>query len=127
MMSIIGNKRGFTLIEALLAVVILSIGLVGILRAYQTSLTALGVGQESINAFCLLEEKMSDVEQQVKEQEGLSAGTSRGEFKDSFANYEWELEIKSGPGDELNEAVLAVYYKGHPRRYSLATYVDAKK
>ncbi len=126
-MSIIGNKSGFTLIEAMLTVVVLAVGLIGILRAYQTSLSALGAGQENIAAFCLLGEKMSEVEQQAKEEKGLSAGTSRGEFKDTFENYEWEMEIKSGPIADLNEAVLTVYYKDHPRRYSLATYVDAKK
>lgn len=128
MMSRIGSDpKGFTLIEAMFTVIILSIGLIGILRAYSVSLDALDIGQQSIEATFLLKEKMSEIEGRAIEEGGLSAGISQEQFKDEFSNYEWELDVKPGSNDKLNEVLLIVYRKQHPRRYTLATYVDAKK
>jgi len=131
-MSRIGSSqtfscKGFTLVEIMLTVTILSIGLIGILRAYAASLNALDAAQESIESSCLLKDKMAEIELKEKEDNGLPEEISHGRFGGGFDNYQWELDIHSLPGVKLNEATVTVYRDGHTRRYSLVTYVYEKR
>ena len=54
--SVISDK-GITLVEVLLAVVVLSVGLTGVLRAYLTSIGALEASRETVITIELLKEK----------------------------------------------------------------------
>ena len=77
---------GFTLIEVLVTVVILSVGIVAILEAFQASLVALGAAQDSLRGTLLAREKMGDVELQClarksgppSSRETFDAGLYRG-------------------------------------------------
>jgi prepilin-type N-terminal cleavage/methylation domain-containing protein len=60
-------RRGFTLIEVLVAVVILSTGIVVVLRAYNSSLIALGQAHDVLQASRLIREQMTDVQAQIRE------------------------------------------------------------
>ena len=120
------SDKGFTLIEVLLAVSILAIGIIGVLRAYATSVNALEVGQENIDAVCLLKEKMSEIEQDALKQKGVLPETSTGEFEGNFADYKWELDIKPSTVDSLNEVKLTVFHKENTRKFTLWTYVENK-
>ena len=126
MMLRIGNSRGFTLVEVMLAVTILAIGIIGVLRGYATSVNALGVGQENIDAVCMLKEKMLEIEQIALEEEGISPGTSSGEFEGRFEGFEWEWEVKPSSEDDLSEVTLVVSRKGSPRKFTLVTYMESK-
>ena len=68
--SVISDK-GITLVEVLLAVVVLSVGLTGVLRAYAASIGALEASRETVITIELLKEKMADVEQKMIEQGGF--------------------------------------------------------
>ena len=120
------SNKGFTLVEVLLAVTILAVGIIGVLRAYATSVNALEVSQENIDAVCLLKEKMAEIEQAGLEQGGIPQGVSSGEFEGSFEGFEWESEVKPSRVDGLNEITLVVSRKEKPRRFSLVTYVESK-
>ena len=120
------SDKGFTLIEVLLAVSILAIGIIGVLRAYATSVDALEVGQENIDAVCLLKEKMSEIEQDALKQKGVLPETSTGEFEGNFADYKWELDIKPSTVDSLNEVKLTVFHKENTRKFTLWTYMENK-
>ncbi len=115
--------KGFTLVEVLVATVILTVGIVGVLGAYITSLNALQAGQESMEAVCVLKEKMAGVEQQVLEDKGISLGTSSGEFD----GFEWNIEVTPGPEKVLNKVTVAVSPKEGRRKFSLVTYVENKE
>ena len=128
MTSETGSNKGFTLVEVLLAVSILSIGIVGVLRGYATSINALGIAQESANAVCLLKEKMLEIEQIALEQKGIETGRSSGEFKDDGQEgYSWTLESKPAAIADLNEVIITVSHKESPRKFSLVTYVESGK
>ena len=120
------TKRGFTLIEIMLAITILTIGIIGVLRAYIISVNTLEAGQNSIDAVCLLKEKMAEIEQVVMEEGGISPGTSSGKFEDEFEGFRWELEVKPGPIKSLNEVALVVSHVNQPRKFSLVTYAENK-
>lgn len=115
-----------TLVEILLAVVVLSIGVAGVLRAYAGSVQTLEITQENIEAINLLKEKMAEIQQEIIEEKGLSAGSSTGDFEGGLKNYAWESVVQPGPHESLHELRLVVYQPGQTRQFSLATYVENK-
>ena len=119
-------QKGLTLVEVLLAVVVLSIGVAGVLRAYAGSVQTLEITQENIEAINLLKEKMAEIQQEIIEGKGLSAGSSTGDFEGGLKNYAWESVVQPGPHESLHELHLVVYQPGQTRQFSLATYVENK-
>lgn|GEM_PF-6199226 len=67
-------SHGFTLIEVLVAVAVLSIGVVVIIQGYQTALAGLGAAREMIRASLLAAEQVADGELQA-----LAAGETVGQ------------------------------------------------
>ncbi len=116
-------QKGLTLIEVLLAVAILGIGIVGVLRAYAGSISALETGQYSIDAFNLMKQKIADVEQMVLEDDTMPLKGDSGADEDFL----WEWKINSTNTEKLNELILIVSHKNNPRTFSLKTYVVEKQ
>lgn len=149
MMSLIGkNSRavrpecrssGFTLIEVLITLVILSTGIILVLRAFEISLFALGESRDSLWANMLIREKMTDVQTSALENEGVAPMSSTGGFYGRYRDFRWDLQISriqvlpDSPGggeDEpgsLNRVIITVWRKGSGRRYSIATYLRLGK
>ena len=73
-------EKGFTLIEVLLAVSILAIGLVGILRAYATSTSAMEKSQYDMDAVFLLKTAMGQMEEKALTEGNIVPGVSDGVF-----------------------------------------------
>ncbi len=121
----IGNS-GIMLVEVLLAVVILSIGIVGVLRAYATSIGALEISRDTVNTIELLKEKMADVEQDMIEQGGISAGSASGQFEGEFKDYQWAWEATTSAQEGLCELAMSVLRADGARQFSLVTYAQNK-
>ncbi len=96
--TIAGNKRGFLLYEVLLALAILSIGLVAVLHCFSTSLRAVGTSQNHFKATLLLEEKLWEVERE----KSLTPGIYQGNFPGK--GFKWEVE--TSPIEEEGEVSL---------------------
>jgi len=92
MMLRIGNERAFTLIEVLAAVVILSVGLTGVIRAYGALMNGIDAARFSVDTSYLLKEKMSDIEREAIENCGIPPGTGSGTFDGKHAAFGWETE-----------------------------------
>ena len=120
------QHSGFTLVEIMLTITILTVGIIGILRAYATSINALEVSRDTVDAVCLLKKKMAEIEQAAIEEGGISPGSSSGRFEDEFENFLWKLEVKTGSMEDLNEVTLVVSRVGQPRKFSLVTYAESK-
>lgn len=115
--------KGFTLVEVLIVTVILAVGIVGVLGAYITSLNALRAGRETIEAVCILKERIAEVEQQAMEDKGIPLGTSGGMHE----NFEWSVAVTPGPDKTVNKVTIAVSPGEGRREVSLVTYVQNKK
>ncbi len=115
-------ERGITLVEVLLAVVVLSIGLVGVLRAYAVSIGALEISQETVNTVELLKEKMAEIEEGALEDGGISAGSADGQFTGEFKDYSWTKEAVTTAQTGLDELTLSVSRADSARQISLVTY-----
>ena len=121
-----GLNRGVTLVEVLLAVVVLSVGLAGVLRAYAASIGALEVSRETVITIELLKEKTADVEQKMIEQGGISAGSASGRFDGKFADYNWAWGTATTAQEGLYELTMSVARADGARQVSLITYAQNK-
>ena len=111
----IGSRRvdGFTLIEVLVAVMILSIGIIGVIRAYVTLMSGIEVSRFTVEASYLLKEKAVEVEEEAIENFGAPSMVKSGAFSGEYAMYRWETEAsevkiesakpKEEPKGELKE------------------------
>lgn len=132
-------KRGFTLIELMVAVSILSIGIVAVLRSFCNSVTVLETMRNRIMALRFLDEKMGEIEQRAWEQEGIAeesqeAGISLGNrqavYKLEVAVLEPEEEIEEGTEEEnISEVKLSLFWKeaGREKDETVAIYLPVKK
>jgi general secretion pathway protein I len=80
------SEAGFTLLEVLLAVVILGVSLTTILLQFQTALRAGSISQERTNAVIYAKEKLES----LKIEDELSESSQSGVLE---SGYEWETEV----------------------------------
>jgi len=83
-------SRGFTLIEVLVAFMILAIALVVIMQLFSGSLKAGAVSADYFYGIFHAQEKMEE----ILARETLSVGTQQGEFADG---YQWQVNISRDP------------------------------
>lgn len=86
----IRSRRGFTLIETLVAFVILALSLGAIFTVFSDSLRAVGVGAERSHALALAQSRLA-----VIDADGISGpGVTTGE---DDSGYQWQTDIREMP------------------------------
>lgn len=83
------KQFGFLLMEAVLAIMILSAGTVAIMRTYATSLAAEVISQQYLEASNLIEQLIAD----VLSQQEIVAGESSDTFEAPYDDYSWEVKV----------------------------------
>ena len=117
-------RRGYTLIEVLLAIALLSASTIAIMGAFQTCTSALAVSRDRMRATHLLKEKLGEFER------GELAGATGGECAGDDYGLVWGLDLrpvvfKSGAaGTELK---ASVWRKGDAKVFSLTTYAREER
>ena len=99
-------RSGFTLIEVLVAVAVLSIGVVVIIQGYQTALAGLGAAREMIRASLMAAEQVADGELQA-----LAAGEAFGQPPADGSVYaglrgEGQMRVTHGNGTEAERRLV---------------------
>ena len=122
----------FTLIELLVTIVILSTGIVVILRAFESSVVALGESREVLYGTMLAREKLASVEAELEEGTPPTSNSS-GWFEEDYENYRWSLRssqvasVDSAVDDEgdtsLYEVEVAAWRDGRDERQTVSTYL----
>jgi len=129
------SLTGFTLAELLLSVVILSFGLVGVIGSYLTAANALDSGQNRLRAVELLQGKLTALQKDVIEGDGLSPASSSEEIMLYNRPATYSLEIASDVTDgeldlskELNSVKLSLAWKERniEKDVSVFTYLENK-
>ncbi len=116
-------KRGFTLLEMVIAVGILGAALVVVIRGYVVTLRSLEHASGRATAFMLAENLLVEYELEGD----FSPGEYAGEFEEDFEGFRWE--ISAGPlsyDGEVLEGVLRVevsVYRAGDVGVKLVTYV----
>jgi len=128
----LNRQEGFTLIEVLITLLILSTNLVLVLQAYQSSLRALGTSRENMHASALLGQRVADIEKSILLNPGQVPQSAEGVFSADYANYSWSQNIQEvtvsanggtpsrSPG-HLCEATIVIWRTGSLNRYESMT------
>lgn len=85
-------KKGFTLIELIVAISILAVGLVVVLQSRLGIISALNSAVNQMKALQFLEEKMSDIEQIAMENGGVTQQGDRQDVMLGSRQAVWVLE-----------------------------------
>ena len=118
---------GFSLIEVLIAVVVLSVGIVLVLQSMHGALAAWDGGIERLRSAMLAQEKLEEW-RRVATLEGEIPPPDRGRFAAPYRDYRWQLEsetitLPGGASDPgvLQELLCTVWREGRTRQFSVAT------
>ncbi len=105
---------GFSLLEVMVALAVLSIALVAVVRSQASGMDALQEARRRTEATWLAQMKMSELRA-----EGLGgSGTVNGTFEDDWSGYEWEVKVSVPPGlGWVNRVAVRVYWKQGERRH----------
>ena len=88
------NPSGFTMIEVMIAVVILAFGIMGIARSYAAMINTLEAAEYSLEAVCLLKERMFEAKVKAIEKGTLSPGVENGKFMGEYDNFSWRTVVR---------------------------------
>ena len=99
------------------------------LQSFATALEGIKRSASNRTASYLIEEKMEELKEKAREEQGLADGPLTGEFDPQYGSYKWNAEVKPGPATGLSELGLLISWSegNKPRSISAVTYVDAKK
>jgi prepilin-type N-terminal cleavage/methylation domain-containing protein len=127
------RRAGFTLVEVLISVVILSTGIVVVLQGLHASLSALDGAVEKTRSAMLLRTKIIEAQAAALDGNDPSSLTSSGLFSEPYDAYRWRLSVNKAPAasevstgshvGDLYEVGVAVWRDESPRRYTAATLV----
>ncbi len=103
------SSSGFTLLEVMIAVAVLSISLVALFGAQSHSLSLATEAQFNTIAAMLAQEKIAEIEAGL-----LPYSNGRGDFGKKYPGYEWSLEVSASHlegVDFLNALDNTILYK----------------
>ena len=126
------RRKGFLLLEVMISIVVITGGLLFVMRVYSTAKEALDRSRTLFTRSLLLEEKMFDFE----EKGIIEEDTDHGRFTDK-KDYSWEIDAVSlapqgQPFSDLCAVKLCVFHDksssqaGPPDKYYLFTYLNKK-
>jgi len=115
------SPHGFTLVEALVAVVLVAMGIVGALGAISAGLRARSAANFYHNAALLAQAKLAELESASR----LSSGEKSGDFAPDYADYRWNGQIEEGPEGLwlVRVRVSKPASKGQSRQAEVMTYL----
>jgi prepilin-type N-terminal cleavage/methylation domain-containing protein len=112
MISATGRNRGFTLIEIMISIAILSVGLIFVLQGLTQCLSILRISQDNLEASLLAEEKTTEFEIVAKQETGSFSKPTSGELQSGNIELTWQIHLTPDTENEdLNEVLTTVHWK----------------
>ncbi len=116
------SSRGFTLIEMIVATIVLAIGVVGASAAFNMATKASSVATDLQTAAMLAQQQLEQTE--VNAQGSITPGDSDGEFGNDFPGFKWHQSITSTDYTYLFQVTVTVKWGSRPERQkSVTTYL----
>ncbi len=104
-------SRGFTLLEVMIAVAILSIALMALLALDHQDLRSIIHAQDMSRASMLAQTLMTQVELGGFPDLGTSSGNFRQTYRGKFPNFKWRRAVtKSGTFPDVHKVTVTVFY-----------------
>ncbi len=115
-------RRGFTLIEMVVAAFLLAIGVAGALGAFASATRASSYAAEVQTATLLAQRRMSDIELQP---DSLTGGDQEGDFSDTDPGYRWRESVEATDYTNLFKVTVTVSWgsPGSPQQRMISTYM----
>jgi len=112
------RRRGFTLLELIVAGALMAIGITGTLGALSACASAVVLGQSKTQAVLLAQEKLAEFETLDE----LTAESSSGDFGEDYPDFEWTATVAAVDDEELPalwQVQVAVQWEalGRPQTY----------
>jgi len=102
------KRSGFSLVELMIAVSILSIGIVAVLTSFLNSASLLDSLQSRIMSVNFLEARISDLREKAVEEEGVEPDSSQEEIALGNRSATFKLEIQPLDVEELKDCINEV-------------------
>jgi general secretion pathway protein I len=114
--------RGFTLIEMMVATILLVIGVVATLSAVSSATHATAVAEETHTAALLAQQQMTQIELQP---DTLTGGDQQGDFGDSYPGFRWQQSIEPTEYQDLFKVTVTVLWgtPNSPHSRAFTTYM----
>lgn len=109
------RPRGFTLLEVLVALVVLAVALTALLSAQALAVRLRSQAAEITFATFLAQSRLTDIELG----EFPDVGTREGDFGDAYPGYRWQVAVGETPFPKVREVRLAVLWRSGPREERL--------
>jgi prepilin-type N-terminal cleavage/methylation domain-containing protein len=101
--------KGFTLMEVLIAVVILSITFIGLLHSESQGIDMAIRSRFLTTSTLLAQEKIVEVTSGIR---SISEGETKGDFGDDFKGYTYEEKVETTPLDGYLKYTVSVKWGG---------------
>ena len=101
-----GRSKGFTLVEVMVSVTILSVCLALILSSFTKSIRAAELSRNYFKAGLLLEKNIFEIYNSE-----ITPGRSSGVFNDPDSRFSWDTDVRESGEDSLKEIDLKVLWK----------------
>lgn len=122
----------FTLIEVLVALVLLSTVIISIITGFQSAITALGEARDCIWANRIISEKMDEMRISALTGKVPDLGIRAGTYPVYYGDFRWETRIdnsvpgsQSGPAFSFCSVTITAWRENSSRKYSITTYISA--
>jgi general secretion pathway protein I len=118
--SVVLSEGGLTLVELLVAAVLLATGLAGVMMALSTSISSQAVSERMVTACLLAQEKMAELESMP-----AAAGSESGDFGEDYPDCRWSWTVEPAETEGLfrAEVVVTSGEGSQVREYHLVTYL----
>jgi type II secretion system protein I len=114
--------RGFTLVEMVVATVLLALGVVGALACISSATRSTSISSEYTTAALLAQQKLAELEAQPDQIQG---GEQSGDFGEEHPTFSWRQQVDSTSITSLMRVTLHIEWKSGslPRSAQFASYV----
>lgn len=109
------GERGFTLVEMIVATVILAVGIAGAVATFGAISRASGTAAEYDQAALLAERRLAEIETLDE----TPTDQDSGDFGEDYPGYKWEQEVLSTEYDDLIEVRVTVTWGNNEPRHHI--------
>jgi len=108
------RSKGFTLVEMIVATMLLALGVVGALACFSTGLRATSVAKEYTTIGLLARQKLAELETARE----ITEGGEQGDFSPQAPDYRWQVRIQRTRMSDLYRVHLTILWgvPGNERR-----------
>lgn len=106
-MTSASTAKGFTLVEVVIATVVLSLGLIGALTAFSMASRVTATSRNDTIISLLARQKLAEV--QLEHRNALTPGTTAGDFGEDYPDYRWQLTVEEPDELHVVQIHLAIF------------------